>query len=225
MYCKLGIFVFSAWAGPHPGSIIAGLAISGVLLAATSVACDLMFDFRTAFLTCTPPSDMFLAQLLGTLSGAVVAPLMFFLFWSAFDIGAPGSDYPAPYATLYRSMAVLGAHGLQLPRHAAAMCIALFVCALGLNLLRDFCVPKRYAWLVPIPTALAIPFYVGASVGIDVAVGAGIRYLWDLRSMESAKQLVPAVASGLIAGESLFAIPSALLALARIQPPICMSFN
>ena len=40
--------------------------------------------------------------------GCVIAPLTFLLFYKAFDIGVPGSAYPAPYATIYRNMAILG---------------------------------------------------------------------------------------------------------------------
>ena len=40
--------------------------------------------------------------------GCVIAPLTFLLFYKAFDIGVPGSAYPAPYATIYRAMAILG---------------------------------------------------------------------------------------------------------------------
>ena len=35
---------------------------------------------------------------------------------------------------------------------------------------------------------------------------------------------VPAAASGLIAGDGLWSIPSAILAICKVQAPICMSF-
>jgi hypothetical protein len=36
--------------------------------------------------------------------------------------------------------------------------------------------------------------------------------------------MIPAVASGLICGEGLWTLPAAILALAKIKPPICMNF-
>ncbi len=49
-----------------------------------------------------------LRQVIGSIMGCVIAPLTFLLFYKAFDIGVPGSAYPAPYATIYRAMAILG---------------------------------------------------------------------------------------------------------------------
>ena len=48
--------------------------------------------------------------------GCVIAPLTFLLFYKAFDIGVPGSAYPAPYATIYRAMAILGIEARPLPK-------------------------------------------------------------------------------------------------------------
>ena len=68
----------------------------------------LMGDFKTAWMTLCSPRSMFLAQVVGSFLGCIIAPATFLLFYKAFDIGVPGSAYPAPYATIYRAMAVLG---------------------------------------------------------------------------------------------------------------------
>lgn len=68
----------------------------------------LMGDMKTAWMTLCSPRSMFLAQVIGAALGCVIAPATFLLFYKAFDIGVPGSAYPAPYATIYRAMAVLG---------------------------------------------------------------------------------------------------------------------
>lgn len=39
---KLAIFLFAAWAGVQGGGVVVGLAMAGVLLAATSTAASLM---------------------------------------------------------------------------------------------------------------------------------------------------------------------------------------
>ena len=39
---------------------------------------------------------MFGAQLVGAVLGCVIAPLCFWLFWTAFPIGVPGTTYFAP---------------------------------------------------------------------------------------------------------------------------------
>jgi len=39
-----------------------------------------------------------------------------------------------------------------------------------------------------------------------------------------AEAMLAATASGLICGEGLWALPSSILALAKVHPPICMKF-
>ena len=47
-------------------------------------------------------------QVIGSVMGCVIAPLTFLMFYKAFPVGVPGTAYPAPYATIYRAMAILG---------------------------------------------------------------------------------------------------------------------
>lgn len=72
-----------------------------------------MHDFKTGHLTLTSPRSMLLSQAIGTAIGCVVAPLVFFLFYKAFDVGNPDGDYEAPYAIIYRNMAILGVEGFS----------------------------------------------------------------------------------------------------------------
>lgn len=54
------------------------------------------------------PERLATAQVIGSVMGCVIAPATFLLFYKAFPVGVPGTAYPAPYATIYRAMAVLG---------------------------------------------------------------------------------------------------------------------
>lgn len=55
-------------------------------------------------------------------------------------------------------------------------------------------------------------------------VGAIIRCLWMRSSQAHAKTFMQIVASALIAGESIFIIVNAVLAVANVNPPMCMTF-
>lgn len=59
-------------------------------------------DFRTGYLSLSSPRAMLVSQLAGCLMGCLAGPLTFYIFWTAFDVGKPGSPYPAPYATIFR---------------------------------------------------------------------------------------------------------------------------
>lgn len=60
-------------------------------------------------------------QVIGSVMGCVIAPLTFLMFYKAFPVGVPGTAYPAPYATIYRAMAILGVEVRTLACDAALL--------------------------------------------------------------------------------------------------------
>ncbi|XP_016187204.2 metal-nicotianamine transporter YSL3 [Arachis ipaensis] len=183
-----------------------------------------MHDFKTGHLTFTSPRSMLLSQAIATGIDCVVAPLTFFLFYNAFDVGNPDGDYKAPYALIYRNMAILGVEGFSaLPHHCLQLCYGFFAFAIAANLVRDLS-PKKVGRWIPLPMAMAVPFLVGGYFAIDMCVGSLVVYAWHKLKSEEASLMVPAVASGLICGDGLWILPSSILALFGVHPPMCMSF-
>nr|XP_023923253.1 probable metal-nicotianamine transporter YSL6 [Quercus suber]POE97093.1 putative metal-nicotianamine transporter ysl6 [Quercus suber] len=223
-YGKIGLFIFASLVGTD-GGVVAGLAACGVMMTIVATAADLMQDFKTGYLTLSSAKSMFVSQLVGTAMGCIIAPLTFWLFWTAFDIGSPDGPYKAPYAVIFREMAILGVQGFsELPKHCLAICCVFFVAALVINLLRDV-TPPKVSQYIPIPMAMAVPFYIGAYFAIDMFVGTVILYIWERINRKDAEDYAGAVASGLICGDGIWTIPSAILSILRINPPICMYFG
>ncbi|CAJ1932931.1 unnamed protein product [Sphenostylis stenocarpa] len=228
-YGKVAIIIFSSWVGIENGGIIAGLASCGVMMSIVSTASDLMQDFKTGYLTLSSPRSMFVSQVLGTATGCLVSPLMFWFFHKAYTLGDPQGSYPAPYGEVYRGMALLGAKGFSsLPKHCLQLAIVFFFLAVFINIVRDLLVryetKYRIYRFVPNAMALAIPFYLGGYFAIDMCIGSLILFLWEKRNKSKANDYVPALASGLICGDSLWSVPAAILSLAGASPPICMKF-
>ncbi|XP_022875388.1 metal-nicotianamine transporter YSL3-like isoform X2 [Olea europaea var. sylvestris] len=222
-YGKVALFVLAALVVKENG-VVAGLIGCGLIKSIVSISSDLMHDFKTGYLTLTSPRSMVLSQGIGTAIGCIVAPLTFVLFYRAFDVGNPDGEYKAPYALIYRNMAILGEEGFSaLPQHCLQLCYGFFTFAILANLLRDLAPEKVGKW-VPLPMAMAVPFLVGANFAIDMCVGSLIVYIWHKVNNTKASLMIPAVASGLICGDGLWILPSSILALAKINPPICMSF-
>lgn len=222
-YGKVALFVLAAVAGKHDG-VVAGLVGCGLIKSIVSISSDLMHDLKTGHLTFTSPRSMIVSQAIGTAIGCVVAPLTFFLFYKAFDVGNPNGEYKVPYAIIYRNMAILGVQGFSaLPQHCLHLCYAFFSFAIAANLLRDLG-PKKMSKYVPLPMAMAVPFLVGAYFAIDMCMGSLIVFAWHKLKHNKASLMVPAVASGLICGDGLWILPSSILALAKVRPPICMNF-
>ncbi|KAL2921745.1 Metal-nicotianamine transporter YSL3 [Bienertia sinuspersici] len=223
-YGKVALFALAALAGKDTG-VVAGLVGCGLIKSIVSISSDLMHDFKTGHLTFTSPRSMLLSQVIGTAIGCVVAPLTFFLFYKAFDVGNPDGEYKAPYALIYRNMAILGVQGFSaLPEHCLQLCYAFFGFAVVTNLVRDIS-PKKIGKWVPLPMAMAVPFLVGAYFAIDMCVGSLVVFVWNRLDSQKAKVMIPAVASGLICGDGLWILPSSLLALTKLKPPICMNFK
>ncbi|KAH7529472.1 hypothetical protein FEM48_Zijuj05G0187500 [Ziziphus jujuba var. spinosa] len=224
-YGKLAIFTIGAWAGASHGGVLAGLAACGVMMNIVSTASDLSQDFKTGYLTLASPRSMFVSQVIGTAMGCVVSPCVFWLFYKAFhDLGTPDSEYPAPFAVVYRNMAILGVEGFSsLPKNCLLLCYVFFGAAILINLIKD-CVGKQRGRFIPIPMAMAIPFYIGPYFAIDMCIGSLILFVWEKKNKAKADAFVPAVASGLICGDGIWTLPASILALAGVQPPICMKF-
>ncbi|WOL18207.1 putative metal-nicotianamine transporter YSL12 [Canna indica] len=224
-YGKLAIFTIGAWAGGSHGGVIAGLAACGVMMNVVSTASDLMQDFKTGYLTLASPRSMFISQVIGTAMGCVIAPSVFWVFLKAFkDLGVQGTEYSDPNALVFRNMAILGVEGFSaLPKNCLALCYVFFAAAMAINLLRDVA-GKRVARFIPLPMAMAIPFYLGSYFAIDMCVGSLILFIWERINKAQADAFGPAVASGLICGDGIWTLPQSFLALAKVKPPICMKF-
>ncbi|XP_033509093.1 metal-nicotianamine transporter YSL1 isoform X1 [Nicotiana tomentosiformis] len=222
-YGKVGLFMMAALAGKEHG-VIAGLAGCGLIKSVANVSCILMQDFKTGHLTLTSPKTMFLSQAIGTALGCVIGPLSFFLFYNAFDIGNPNGEFKAPYALIYRNMAIISVQGVSaLPHHCLQLCYGFFAFAVAINMVKDLSPEKIGKWM-PLPMAMAVPFLIGGYFGIDMCIGSLVVFVWHKLNSKKAKVMVPAVASGLICGEGLWILPASILALARVTPPICMKF-
>ncbi|KAL8109300.1 putative metal-nicotianamine transporter YSL7 isoform X2 [Apium graveolens] len=224
-YGKLAIFTIGAWAGASHGGVLAGLAACGVMMNIVSTASDLMQDFKTGYMTLASPRSMFVSQIIGTAMGCVISPCVFWLFYKAFNnLGVPGSEYPAPYALVYRNMSILGVEGFSaLPKNCLKLCYVFFAAAIVVNAIRD-AVGKKRSKYIPLPMAMAIPFFLGGYFAIDMCVGSLILFVWQKLNKTKADAFGPAVASGLICGDGIWTLPSSILALAGINPPICMKF-
>ncbi|KAJ4951580.1 hypothetical protein NE237_028412 [Protea cynaroides] len=222
-YGKVALFVIASIVGKDSG-VVAALVGCGVVKSVVHTSADLMHDFKTGHLTLTSPRSMVLSQLVGTAIGCILGPLSFFLYYKTFDVGNPNGEFKAPFALIYRNMAILGVQGFSaLPQHCLQLCYGFFAFAVGASMVRDLSPPKIGKWM-PLPMAMAVPFIVGANFAIDMCVGSLIVYVWHKVNKKKASMMVTAVASGLICGDGLWILPSSILALAKVNPPICMTF-
>ncbi|KAJ1256323.1 hypothetical protein BS78_K046900 [Paspalum vaginatum] len=230
IYGKLAIFVFGAWVGQASGGAVAGLLAGGVVIVVIGNSSELMQDFKSAYGTLTSPLSMFASQVIGTTVGCVVNPLLFLAFQKMAGeghLGEAGAPYPAPMAMAYRGIADLSVQGIKtLPRHSFLLCAPCFLAALLVDGLSAAAAANGWRIKAYIPNimAMTIPFFIGPAFTIDMCLGSLIVIMWRRADRQAATMLSVVVASGLICGDGVWALPSSVLAIFKVQPPICMKF-
>jgi uncharacterized oligopeptide transporter (OPT) family protein len=133
-------------------------------------------------------------------------------------------------------MAILSTEGVTaLPQHCVELCVLLFFLSLVLSAIRDTAealkegdAPAVAEWvlrLTSVPMAMAIPFYIGADLAIVMAIGSVFKWYWERKNKQEFDQYHVSLASGIIAGDGNLALPAAMLALAGVTSPKCMSFS
>ena len=201
-----------AFGGVAPGQMTTNLMAAGITAASASQAADMMQDLKTGHLLGASPRTQLVAQICGVAAGIAIAVPVFQLFTTAYQLG--GDKLPAPAALAWRAMAeVLSQGASAMPAQVGWAVIIAGLCGVALPLARRW-VPSAH-WL-PSGLAIGIAFIVPAAYSIIMVIG-GLAYLaWRRASPGSAKALGFAVASGLVVGEGLMAIVTALFQLAGI---------
>ncbi|KAH7669243.1 Oligopeptide transporter OPT protein [Dioscorea alata] len=226
-YGKLLIFIMAGWVGMSSGGVIAGLASSGIIMPIVNYSSDILQDYKTGYLTLSSPKAMLISQIFGSALGCVLGPLFFSIFQQDPTLGDEGSDYPVPYAKMYRALALVGTEGLHaLPDNCLSLCILFFFLAVIVNAAKELTKKLNFELqhYVPSVTGMAITFYLGPYVPISMCTGSLVTYLWGRVNKEYARTFTPALASGLMCGESLWLLPTLLMDLNRVNSPMCMKF-
>lgn len=224
MYAKLGLFLFAAWAGSQGNGVIAGCAICGVIMVSTTNAAVLMQDFRTAYITLASPRGMLIGQVVGAGLGVLLTPMAFEMFWKTGLVGVEDGPYPNPFAVIYRGMGEIGVMGFSaLPKYCGALTGGFFAAAIVICGIRDL-LPDKYARFVPSPMGIGFSFYIGANNALDFWLGTVVIHAWEWLRPDAAGEYGPLAGTGLVVGDGLFAIPSAIVAIAGGAPPVCMAF-
>lgn len=202
------------YGGVAPGQLETNLLTAGLSLAGAQQAGDMMNDLKTGQLLGASPRRQVFAQLLGVGAGVVCCVPIYLLFDAAYDLGS--AQLPAPSAHSWKAMAELLASGPDaLPDHAdQAVVVAALLGGLGPVLRRH---PALAPW-VPSGLAAGIAFIVPAYFGIAMFLGSSALAIWRRRRPTAAELLAYPVASGLIAGEGLFGVVSAVMTLLGVTP-------
>ncbi len=191
-----------------PGNAQSNLMAAGITAAGANNCGDMMQDLKTGRLLGASPRKQFLAQLFGIVTGSLVTVVVFIVAFQKELLY--GTKYPAPAVQTWRGMAELLTKGISnLPPYTPHAMAVAAVLALVFTLAGELGSDGVKKW-VPSPTGLGLSFILPASNSYTFLLGAVIAELASKRSPRFGERYNVAIASGLIAGESVMGVIVAL---------------
>lgn len=198
------------YGGLAPGHMGANLMCAAITGAGASKAGDIMHDLKTGWLLGASPRKQVIAQLFGVLAGILVCVPIYILFDHAFVIG--GDKLPAPAAHAWKAMAELLSKGVDsMPPHSLPAAIIALAIGAAIPILRRFW--KAGKAYLPSGMAMGIAFIVQPFFSMTMCAGAMLFVLWQRKNAAFATALGFSLASGLIAGDGLTGVLTAVLKL------------
>ncbi len=195
----------------HPGKVIPNLTAAGVAANSASSSADLLTDLKSGYLLGANPRKQFLAQFIGVFFGTVaIVPVWYLMVPNK----AALEKYPLPATQQWVAVARLLTDGLKhLPTSAVyAICIGAFV---GMVIpIIERLVPAKYRGYLPSAMGLGLSWVIPFGNALSFFLGALIGWIWEKASPKSSDRFSIALASGLIAGESLMKAIVAMAATA-----------
>ena len=192
-----------------PANVVTNLMTASITAGAAGSSADLLTDLKSGYLLGANPRKQFLAQLSGTIVGTlVVVPAFYKLVPTPAALGT--DRFPAPSAQVWKGVAEVLANGVE-SLHPWARWGMVVGGVIGIILpLLELAFPKHKKW-IPSAMGIGLSLVIPGFNSFSMVLGAVIAYFWERAKKEHAEKYVVAVASGIIAGESLLGVAVALM--------------
>ncbi|MCE9672440.1 OPT/YSL family transporter [Myxococcus stipitatus] len=188
-----------------PNHVQANLATAGITVNAASASADLLTDLKAGHLLGANPRRLFLAQLVGTVLGALAAVPLFFLLVP--DRSALGSEqFPAPAAFVTAGVARVLSTGLDTLAPATRAAVGWAALAAAVLVAAERLLPARASRWVPSPLGMGLACLLPPSYALSFFLGGVVSgMVGRVRPAAQERRWVP-LAAGLIAGEGLMGV-------------------
>jgi len=211
----LGKITQFSFAVISPANVTANLMAANVTGGAAGQAADMLHDLRTGQIIGATPGFQVIAQVFGVLSGSLAGAAAYLLLIPNPQAQLLTPEWPAPAVATWKAVAEVLMDGLSAlpPAAAPAMVIAAGV-AVVLAVAERFTPGYVARWLPSAPAmglAFVIPAWNSLSLFIGAVAGAMLLRLFP----ELARRRIIVIAAGLVVGESLMGVVSALSTIAE----------
>ena len=192
-----------------PGNMTTNLMTASITGGAAIHTADLLTDLKAGYLLGANPKKQVVAQLYGVAAGTVFAVPAYLLLVKPDELGS--DRWPAPAAQVWAGVAKILATGLAaLPAGAANGILAGAAAGVVLALVEEV-VPRAYKKYTLSSAAVGVAWIVPGFNSVSLFLGALLAWAFRRVNQPKAERYSIAIASGLIAGESLVAVLIAAL--------------
>jgi len=193
-----------------PGQVTTNLMSANVTGGAAGQCADLMHDLRTGQMIGATPSFQVLAQVFGVLTGSLAGAATYLLLIPSPQTQLITPEWPAPAVATWKAVAEVLSTGLSaMPPGAVEAIVIAGICGIALAILESFR-EWRYAGFIPSGSAIGLGFVIPAWNSLSLFAGALIATLVAMAFPEFSRKRLVVIAAGLIVGESLTGVGSAL---------------
>jgi len=198
-----------------PGNITANLMSANVTGGAAGQAADMLHDLRTGQIIGATPGFQVVAQVFGVLTGSLAGAAAYLLLIPNPPAQLLTPEWPAPAVATWKAVAEVLMDGLgALPPAAAPAMLVAGAAALLFAFAEQF-LPRYAASFVPSAPAMGLAFVIPAWNSISLFIGALAGALALRLFPELARRRIIVIAAGLVVGESLMGVVSALSTIAN----------
>ena len=196
-----------------PGNITANLTTANVAGGTAGQCADLLNDFKAGRIINANPMSQVIAQCFGVLTGSIIGSLTYLALIPDPHNMLISERWPAPAVVTWKVVANTLQTGLSaIPEHAQIAMLVAIVVGIALALAERY-LPAKYTKWLPSGPAVGLAFVIPASVSLSMFIGAALGWLLSKFAISWSKRFLIAIASGLVAGESITGVGSAILQL------------
>lgn len=211
----LGKITQFSFAVISPGNVTSNLMSANVTGGAAGQSADMLHDLRTGQIIGATPGFQVIAQVFGVLAGSLAGAAAYLLLIPDPQAQLLTPEWPAPAVATWKAVAEVLMGGLgALPDVATPAIIIAATAALALALSERF-LPADMARFVPSGSAMGLAFVIPAWNSISLFIGAAAAALVLRLFPELARRRIIVIAAGLVVGESLMGVVSALSTIAQ----------
>lgn len=197
----------------NPTNVTENLMTANVTGGAAGQCSDLLHDLKAGLLLGASIRAQAAAQFLGVLVGSVAGSAAYLVLIPDPAAMLLTKEWPAPAVATWKAVAELFRDGIDAaPSGALLASIVGAIVGIGFSILQKI-LPDKYAHWCPSAVSLGLAFVIPAFNSISLCLGAVAAAIATRFAPSWSRRFVLPIAAGLVAGESLAGVASALATL------------